>query len=141
MFQGFVFVFFFMDRLGPIKAEATSVRSAQHEALELEPGAPAAITSRAFQHTPPDYSPIRSRFARPVISPQLLRQLASLLCRSSSLRSHLLGKKDEKENVIGGAREAPRATQAAPNRKEPKWLTIAEVQFVAFLRKKAHTHT
>lgn len=118
-------------------------REPQSQPVFQKPGAPAAITSGDIHQTLPDYSPIHSRFARPVISPQLLRQLASLLCRSSSLRSHLLGKKYGKENVFRTSqRGSERAAEAARNcSKEPLWLTIAEVRFVAFLRKNAHTRT
>lgn len=110
----FLWVFFFIHRLSSIKPKSTSVKSAQCEPqtrlreparLPEARSASAAITSRDLQQTPPDYSPIHSRFARPVISPvissQLLPQFASLLCRSSSLRSHLLERKEKRRMCSG----------------------------------------
>lgn len=91
-------VFFRIDRLSSIKANSNqpSVKLVFHE-----PG-DAADSSGDVRGTPPDYPPIPSPRHPSIIPPsQLLRQLVSLLCRSSSLQSHLLGRKGGgEENVF-----------------------------------------
>lgn len=93
-FQPLVGWFFFhIDRLSSIKANSSqpSVKLVFHE-----PG-DAAVSSGHVRGTPPDYPPIPSPR-----HPSIIRPPQSLLCRSSSLQSHLLGREGGggEENVF-----------------------------------------
>lgn len=114
-------VFFHIDRLSSIKVKSSqpSVKLVFHE-----PG-DAAVISGDVRGTPPDYPAIPSPRHPSIIPPfQLLRQLASLLCRSSSLRSHLLGRKGGgEENVF---RMTPRGSGGRGG--GTSWLPVIAAQ-------------